>query len=33
VPMEEGQAYRSDTNSQWLSQDQIREAILIMNKL
>ena len=33
VPMEEGHAYRSDTNSEWLSQEQIREAILLMNKL
>jgi len=31
--MEEGHAYRSDTNSDWISQDQISDAILRMNNL
>ncbi len=31
--IEEGYAYRSDTNSEWLSKEQIRDAILRMNKM
>jgi UDP-N-acetylglucosamine 4,6-dehydratase len=31
--MDEGHAYRSDTNEDWLSRDQIRDAILGMNNL